>query len=97
MRVGDPPKSIHVAGAAVELRRHDSSGAWSYGGFDGSGVDQMVWTALDGHGLGAGKVNRDRSSQHCVRTEDDLVAVFDTSGQQRHLQAVSRVADSKSM
>jgi hypothetical protein len=30
-----------------------------------------------------------------VRTEDDLVTVFDAGGQQRRLQAVSRVADSK--
>src|ERR1017187_3094849 len=57
----------------------------------------MIRPGLDRYRPGAGKMDCDRGGQHCVRAEDDLVAVFDTSGQQRHLQSVSRVADSKGM
>ena len=79
--ISDPAQRSHVACTTVELGGHDGSGARCNGCFDGCGVDQMIWAALDGDGLGAGEMGGDRSSQHRMRAQDDLVALADARSQ----------------
>jgi len=75
------------------MDRQDSLGPRGDGRLDGSGIHEVVGSAVHGHGRSAYGDDGAGARHHGVRGEDDLIAGADALGGHENLEGVRRVPD----